>query len=59
MLCKDTEFFIKDYNMNEGGTEIKAEKIFIGSDTPLFTSPVKGLNRLPYLTNQNVSLLNI
>jgi mycothione reductase len=50
----DTGFFIKDYTMKVAGTEIKAEKIFLGSGARPFIPPVKGLNGVPYLTNENV-----
>jgi dihydrolipoamide dehydrogenase len=51
---KDTGFFIKDYTMKVAGTEINAEKIFLGSGARPFIPPIKGLEAIPYLTNENV-----
>jgi dihydrolipoamide dehydrogenase len=40
--------------MKIAGTEIKAEKIFLGSGARPFIPPIKGVDALPYLTNENV-----
>jgi len=51
---KDVGFFIKDYTMKVSGTEIKGEKIFLSSGARPFIPPMKGLDAIPYLTNETV-----
>jgi dihydrolipoamide dehydrogenase len=47
-------YFIREYTMMVSGTEITAEKIFLVSGARPFIPPIKGLERVPYLTNENV-----
>jgi len=46
--------FIKDYTMEILGKEIQGEKIFLGSGARPLIPPIKGLESVPYLTNENV-----
>jgi dihydrolipoamide dehydrogenase len=46
--------FVKDYTMEVLGEEIRAKKIFLGSGARPFIPPVKGLDSVEYLTNENV-----
>ncbi len=46
--------FIKDYTMKISGTEIKGDKIFLSSGARPLIPPIKGLDAVPYLTNENV-----
>ncbi|MBE3136580.1 MAG: dihydrolipoyl dehydrogenase [Thermoplasmata archaeon] len=46
--------FIKDYTMEILGKEIQGEKIFLGSGARPLIPPIKGLDSVPYLTNENV-----
>ena len=46
--------FIKDYTLEILGKEIQGEKIFLGSGARPLIPPVKGLDSVPYLTNENV-----
>jgi dihydrolipoamide dehydrogenase len=54
---KNEGFFIKDYTLQVSGTEIKGEKIFLGSGARPLIPPIKGLDAVPYLTNENVFTL--
>jgi len=51
---KDVCHFIKDYTLKVSGTEIKGKKIFLGSGARPLIPPIKGLDAVPYLTNENV-----
>jgi len=53
-LYRNEGHFIKDYTMMVSGTEITAEKIFLVSGARPFIPPISGLDRVPYLTNENV-----
>ncbi len=44
--------FIDDYTVEVGGNQIKAEKIFIAAGSRPFIPPIKGLETVPYLTNE-------
>ena len=46
--------FIKDYTLEILGKEIQGEKIFLGSGARPFIPPIKGLDSIPFLTNENV-----
>jgi len=46
--------FIKDYALEILGKEIQGEKIFLGSGARPLIPPIKGLDSVPYLTNENV-----
>jgi len=46
--------FIKDYTLEIVGKEIQGEKIFLGSGARPLIPPIKGLDSVPYLTNENV-----
>lgn len=50
----DVGHFIKDYTLQVSEKEIKGEKIFLGSGARPFIPPIKGLDSVPYLTNENV-----
>ena len=49
--------FIGDYSLSAGGEMIKGRKIFIASGARPFIPPIDGLEKIRYLTNENV--LNI
>lgn len=51
---RDIGYFINDYTMKVGRAEIKGEKIFLSSGARPLIPPIKGLNLVPYLTNENV-----
>ncbi|MFA5102670.1 MAG: dihydrolipoyl dehydrogenase [Candidatus Thermoplasmatota archaeon] len=53
-LYREEGHFIREYTMMVSGTEITAEKIFLVSGARPFIPPIKGLERVPYLTNENV-----
>jgi len=50
----DIGVFTKEYTIMIAGREITAEKIFLGSGARPFIPPIKGLEAIPYLTNENV-----
>ncbi len=54
----DVGHFIKDYTLQVSEKEIKGEKIFLSSGARPFIPPIKGLDSIPYLTNENVFSLN-
>lgn len=54
---KDVGYFIKDYTLRVSGKDIKGEKIFLGSGARPLIPPIKGLDAVPYLTNENVFTL--
>ncbi|DAC72945.1 MAG TPA: dihydrolipoyl dehydrogenase [Thermoplasmata archaeon] len=49
--------FIKDYTLEILGKEIKGEKIFLGSGARPLIPPIRGLDSIPYLTNETVFYL--
>ncbi len=51
---KNECFFIKEYTLEVSGKDIKGEKIFIVSGARPLVPPIKGLDAVPYLTNENV-----
>ncbi|MBN2599132.1 MAG: dihydrolipoyl dehydrogenase [Candidatus Thermoplasmatota archaeon] len=53
-LYREKGHFIRDHTMMVSGTEITAEKIFLVSGARPFIPPIKGLERVLYLTNENV-----
>jgi dihydrolipoamide dehydrogenase len=55
---KTTGEFISDYTMKIGGETIKADKIFIVSGARPAAPPVKGLDKIDYLTSDTVLNLN-
>jgi mycothione reductase len=50
----DHVHFVKDYVLQVSGQEIKGEKIFLVSGARPRIPPVKGLDSVPYLTNETV-----
>jgi mycothione reductase len=54
---KDVGHFIEDYTLQVSGKEIKGEKIFLGSGARPLIPPIKGLDSISYLTNENVFTL--
>ena len=54
----DVGYFIKDYTLQVSEKEIKGEKIFLSSGARPFIPPIKGLDSVPYLTNENVFSLS-
>jgi len=50
----DIGYFTKEYALQVSGEEIKGEKIFLGSGARPLIPPIKGLDSVPYLTNENV-----
>lgn len=50
--------FIGDYTLKVGKEMIKGRKIFIVSGARPFIPPIKGLDKISYLTNENVLDLN-
>lgn len=49
-----TGHFVGDYTMDVGGQEIKGEKIYLVSGARPLIPPIKGLEEVDYLTNDNV-----
>lgn len=49
--------FIDEFVMEVNGEQIKADKIFLASGSRLFIPPIKGLDKVDFLTNE--SLLNL
>ncbi len=47
-------YFIKDHTLQVSQTEIQGEKIFLASGARPLIPPIKGLDSVPYLTNENV-----
>jgi mycothione reductase len=47
-------FFTNEYTLRVSGTEIRGEKIFLASGARPLIPPIKGLETVPYLTNENV-----
>jgi mycothione reductase len=50
---KTTGHFTEDYTL-DAGEQIKAAKIFIATGSRPFIPPLKGLDAIPYLTNESV-----
>jgi mycothione reductase len=50
--------FVNEYTMEVLGEEIRGKKIFLGSGARPLIPPVKGLNIVEYLTNENVFDIN-
>jgi len=50
--------FISDYTLKINKEEIKGDKIFIGSGARPFIPPIKGIENIDYLTNENVFSLS-
>lgn len=50
----DVGYFIQDYILQVSGQDIKGEKIFLVSGARPLIPPIKGLDSVPYLTNENV-----
>lgn len=46
--------FIEDYTMEVKGEKIKGQKIFIASGARPLVPPIKGIDKIEYLTNENV-----
>ena len=51
---KGTGHFISDYTIEINNEQIKGKKIFIGSGARPFIPPIKGVEDIDYLTNENV-----
>jgi dihydrolipoamide dehydrogenase len=51
---KGEGYFIKDYTLEILGKEIQGEKIFLGSGARPLIPPIKGLDSVSYITNENV-----
>jgi dihydrolipoamide dehydrogenase len=51
---KGEGYFIRDYTLEILGKEIQGEKIFLGSGARPLIPPIKGLDSVPYITNENV-----
>lgn len=47
-------YFISDYTLQVSGAAIKGKKIFLGSGARPHIPPIKGLDTVPFLTNENV-----
>jgi mycothione reductase len=50
----DVAQFTKDYTLQVSGKQIRGEKIFLGSGARPLIPAIKGLDSVPYLTNENV-----
>ncbi|KYK23919.1 hypothetical protein AYK25_00690 [Thermoplasmatales archaeon SM1-50] len=50
----DTGYFIKEFTLQLSNEEIMGERIFLGSGARPLIPQVKGLDSVPYLTNENV-----
>ena len=46
--------FVDDYTMQVGDEVIKADNIFLVSGARTLIPPIKGIDKIPYLTNDNV-----
>jgi len=46
--------FVEDYTMAVNGETIRGKKIFIASGSRLLIPPIKGVDSIDYLTNENV-----
>jgi len=46
--------FISDYTLEINGEQIKGQKIFIGSGARPLIPPIKGIENIDYLTNENI-----
>lgn len=55
---EDEGRFTGDYTMDISGTAIKGQKIFLASGARPSTPPIKGLDKIAYLTNESVLGLN-
>jgi len=51
---KGEGYFIRDYTLKILGEEIQGEKIFLGSGARPLIPPIKGLDSVPYITNENI-----
>ena len=49
--------FVDEYTMQVGGESIRAKRIFIASGARPAIPPIKGLENIPYLTNETLLLL--
>jgi len=49
--------FIDEYTLEVAGEKLRAGKIFIASGARPVIPPIKGLNEIPYLTNESLLLL--
>ncbi len=47
-------YFVEDYTLQVGSRRIRGEKIFIASGARPFIPPIKGIDAVEYLTNENV-----
>ena len=50
----DLGYFIKEYTLEVKKKKIKGKKIFIGTGARPFIPPIKGIEKIDYLTNENV-----
>lgn len=50
----DIGYFVDDYTLQVGDQKIQGEKIFIATGTKPLIPPIKGIDQVKYLTNDNV-----
>jgi mycothione reductase len=53
-LYENEGHFVEDYTMAVNGETIRGKKIFIASGSRLSIPPIKGVDSIDYLTNENV-----
>ncbi len=53
-LYEKEAIFVDNYTLEVGGEKIKGKKVFIASGARPLIPPIKGLDKVPYLTNENV-----
>jgi dihydrolipoamide dehydrogenase len=51
---KGEAYFVSDYTIEVNGEQIKGDKIFIGTGARPLIPPIKGIEEVDYLTNENV-----
>ena len=56
-FCNEEARFIDAYTLKVGRETIKGRRIFIASGARALIPPIKGLNRIAYLTNENLLAL--
>jgi dihydrolipoamide dehydrogenase len=50
---EDEGHFVEDYTLEVGGEKIRGKKIFIASGARVFVPPIKGIDEVDFLTNEN------
>ena len=53
-LFESEAHFVDDYTLEVGGERIKGDRIFLASGSRPFVPPIRGLETVPFLTNESV-----